>query len=191
MFRRFIPINKLEMFTDKCHEPDGNGGFVANKEHDGQSTEEHRAGIDYIKTVIAEGQKVRPILVADNEDGTFKRLDGFKRAWAALELGEPFIEAFVCSKEEYRRGDRVPFGDTEILCFHGGMPHEKFSLFEGGEKDRPNYEDTIFLYKSPNHYGLRVELSECIHVHFESFGKYRLTLGRKDFEALAEAISKI
>jgi hypothetical protein len=179
------------MFTDRCHEPDGKGGFVANQEHDGQSTEEHRKGIDYIKSVIVEGQKIRPILALDNEDGTFKRLDGFKRAWAAYELGEKFIEAFVCSKEEYRGATFTPYGNSEIRAWHGGMPHEEFGLFEGGEKDRPNYEDTIFLYKSPNHYGLRVELSECIHVHWGDYGKYRLTLGRKDFEALAEIISQI
>lgn len=178
------------MFTDKCHEPDGNGGFVANKEHDGQSTEEHRAGIEFIKGVIKEGQKIRPILVADNEDGTFKRLDGFKRAWALHELNEPFIEALVCTKEEYRRADRIQYEGNEILCFHGGMPHEKFGLFEAGEKPEFSYEETKFLYKSPEGHGLRIEISDCIHIHWSTCGQYRLALGEADFLALAEAISK-
>lgn len=163
-------------------------GFVVNAEADGQTTEEHRAGVDYIKSVLQEGQKVRPILVAEDGYGLYIRLDGFKRYFAHKELGEKFIEAFVCTEDEHRRVEQIPYGDGFIRCEKGGLPKEKFGLFEGEAKEKFNYDDVIFLFKGKD---LRIELDEAIHCHWGEFGRYRLTLGRKDFEALAEVVSKI
>lgn len=189
MRRLFIPLANVDPF-DWMHFPCGDD-FKVDAEADGQTTEQHKEGIEYIKKVIREGQKVRPILVADNEDGTYKRLDGFKRFWAQKELGEKFIEAFVCSAEEFRRTDIIPYGNGEMRCWHGGQPKEEHGLFEGGESESFKYDDVEFLYKSPDGSGLRIEACEAIHIHWGEAGKQRFIVGRKDFEALAEAIAAI
>lgn len=190
MKRLWIPLDSLEIF-DSMHTPDGQGGFIVDVARDGQTTEQHKEGIEFIKSVLQRGQKIRPILVRDNEDGTFTRLDGFKRCMAYLELKERYIEAFVCSKEEYRRAEVFPYGNGEIRAWHGGQEKEQFGLFEGDERPEFDYDSLIFLYKSPNHYGLRIEVCENIQVHWGDYGRYRLSMGRRDFESLAEAVSKI
>lgn len=53
--------------------------------------EEHRKGIDFIKSEIKRGVKIRPILV--NTDG--QRLDGFKRYTAHKELGIDVIDCII------------------------------------------------------------------------------------------------
>lgn len=186
MKRLYIPVSLIDPF-DWMHKPQGDS-FIVDEAADGQTTEQHREGIEYIKTVLLKGQKIRPILVADNDDGTYLRLDGFKRFWAHKELGEEFIEAFVCTPEEFRNTVSIPYGDKEIRCWHGGMPKEDFGLFEGGERADFNYDDVDFLFKGND---LRIEACEAIHIHWGEAGKFRFIVGRKDFEALAEAISKI
>lgn len=188
MKRLWIPLKKTEIFDHMHWMQDGN--LVVDEEKDGQSLEKHLEDIKYIKQVLEEGKKVRPILVRDNEDGTYTRLDGFKRCMAHIELGYPLIEAFVCSQEEYRRSEIYPYANHEIRCWHGGQEKEHLGLFEEGAENM-SYEDTIFLYKSESANGLRIEVAECIHVHWGDCGKYRLALGRKDFEELAKAIISI
>lgn len=189
MKRIIIPLDRIDIY-DEMHQQTADG-FVVDEEKDGQSTEKHKEGVDYIKSVLQNGQKIRPILVLDNEDGSYKRLDGFKRCIAHKELNMPYIEAFVCTQDEYRRADEFPYHNGILKAWHGGQFKEQHGLFEGGERENFNYDETIFLYKSPNHDGLRIEISECIHVHYGAYGRYRLALGRKEFEKLAEAISSI
>ncbi len=189
MIRKWIPIKQLEIF-DSMHFPDGDG-FTVDAAKDGKTTEEHREGIDYIKSVLEKGQKIMPILARDNGDGTFQRLDGFKKCWAHKELGIPYIEAFVCSNEEYGRVAVYPYGKAEIRCYHGGLPKEDYPLFEGGERPDFKYDEVEFLFKSPNHYGLRIEACENLQIHWGDYGRYRLGLGRRDFEELAKAIISI
>ena len=190
MIRKLIPLHSLEIY-DSLHKRSGDG-FEVDEEKDGQTTEAHREGVEYIKSILKEGQKIRPILVLDNEDGTYKRLDGFKRCIAHKELNIPYIEAFVCNQHEYRNAVFTPYHNGEMRAWHGGQEKEIYpSIFEGGERENFNYDDVIFLYKSPNHDGLRIEISDSIHVHYGAYGKNRLALGRKEFTELAKAISKI
>lgn len=156
---------------------------------DGNSTEDHLEGIKYIKSVLEKGAKILPVLVRDNEDGTYLRLDGFKRCLAQKELGYKNIEAFVCSEKEYRDAVIYPYGKYEIRCYHGGQDGDngKLPLFEGGEMEDFDYNKVKFLYKSPDSHGLRIELTECIHVHWGEYGRYRLALGEEDFIHLAKA----
>lgn len=190
MKRIFIPLDKLNIW-DTMHHDNGDGTYTVDKEKDGQDTQQHIDGVNYIKRVLQDGQKTRPILAYDKEDGTYQRLDGFKRARAHQELGYKYIEAYVCSLSDYMSQKRYPLGDSEVVCYHGGLPKEEYGLFEGGEDPTFDYENMKFLYKSPNHYGLRIEVSDCIHVHWGDFGKYRLALGERDFLLLANAVSKI
>lgn len=190
MIRKFIELAKTQVY-DHMHVLQPDGSFIVDAEKDGQTTEQHREGIDYIKKVLQNGQKVMPILVRENSDGTFLRLDGFKRAIAHYELGYKFIEAFVCTQKEYDDASFVEYGKGKMRAWHGGQEKEVYPLLEGEERPEFDYDKQVFLYNSPDPHGLKIEVSDCIHVHWREYGRYRLTLGRKDFEALAEAISKI
>ena len=190
MKRLWIPLDNLEVY-DEMHVLQPDGSFQIDEAKDGQNTQQHIEGIKYIKGVLESGQKIRPILALDNEDGTFTRLDGFKRCMANVELHKAFIEAFVCDQEEYRQRAVIPYHEGEMWCGKGGQEKEQYGLFEGGEKESFDYGAIDFLYKAPNADELRIEACECIHVHFGPSGKWRLDLGRRDFEALAEAISSI
>lgn len=191
MIRKFIPLDKLQIF-DEMHRLDGNS-FIVDQARDGQSTEEHKAGIEYMKSIIQNGQKVLPPLVLEDEYGEYIRLDGFKRCMAMKELGFKNIEAFVCNVEEYRKAEYIPFRNGKMRCWKGGQydddNNQKFPLLQ--ESEQFNYENIDFLFKSPKHDGLRIELCEGIHVHWGEYGKNRLMLGRNDFIKLAEAIAKI
>lgn len=188
MKRIFIPLKDTEIY-DEFHMKDGDS-FVVNEKLDGNTTEYHKEGIEVIKGVLEGGSKVRPILVWD-DDGTYRLLDGFKRARSHLELGHENIEAYVCSYEEYAGRREFETEEGQMRCYKGGQPFEKFGLFEGGEhKDSVDYGTTRFLYKDDSKpHGLRIELSECIHVHWGEYGKYRLALGERDFLELAKAIT--
>lgn len=191
MRRLFIPLDRLDIY-DEAHELQPDGSFIVDEKKDGKSTEDHLKGIEYIKSVIKEGKKTMPVLVVDNDNGTYTRLDGFKRCIAYKESGYKNIEAFVCDLEEYANQKRIPFLNGEMICFKGGQPKEIYSLFEGKQTGEEfDYDKITFLYKSENPSGLRIEIDENIHVHFGEYGKHRLTLGRKDFINLAEAIIKI
>lgn len=189
MKRTWIPISSIEAFDDFHFKTDN--GWDVNVAKDGQTKEQHEEGIKYIKGVLQNGQKVRPILVAEDGYGTYTRLDGFKRLMAHTELGEKHIEAFVCTEEERRGETEYPYENFKIRCGKGGQPKEYFSLQENGAMEKQEYEKIVFLYKSPNPAGLRIEFDECIHVHWGEYGKYRLSLGRRDFDALAKAVSLI
>lgn len=160
---------------------------------DGQTTEKHIEGIDYIKQVLLSGQKVMPVLVKDTGDGTYLRLDGFKRCLAHIAAGRKYVEAFVVNSDEYGRAIEFKADGYNMRAWHGGQDGDngKLPLFEGGEKPNFNYDEVKFLFKSPNPAGLRIELCEAVHIHWNEFGKYRLTLGSEDFKELANAVKSI
>ncbi len=190
MRRQFLDLRNCEL-QDDMHRFNADGSFTVDVEKDGKTTEEHREGIEYIKKVLINGQKIRPILVRDNEDGTYQRLDGFKKAMAMKELNYQYVEAYICSMKEYEDARIYPLGTGEIRCWHGGLEKEQHGLFEGGEQPEFDYEKQGFLYKSDDPAGLRIEVSDAIHVHWSTCGQYRLALGERDFLALAEALAKV
>lgn len=193
MKRKFISLEKLEIY-DAMHQKSGDS-FIVDAEKDGQTTEDHKKGIEYIKAIILQGQKVLPPLVAEIMEGEYVRLDGFKRCMAFKELGFTMIEAFVCDRFEYDHADYIPFRNGKMRCWKGGqfddLNGRRFPLLEGNEKKEFKYEDLHFLYKSSSGSGLRIELCEAVHIHWGEVGKNRLILGRTDFIKLAQAISKI
>lgn len=184
MIRKFIPLDKTEIY-DEMHQLQEDGSFIVDEAKDGQSTEKHLEGIKYIKSVLAEGKKIMPILVLDNEDGTYIRLDGFKRCIAYKELGYNVVEAFVCSQEEYRRALFAPFRNSQMRAWKGGQFKEDYGLHDG------YVEDEKILFWRGKIDGLRIEAAENIQVHWGEYGRYRFSLGRRDFDLLAKAIMKL
>ncbi len=176
------------------HMKDGDS-FVVDEKKDGQTTEQHKEGTEYIKNIIRNGQKILPPLVYENILGEYIRLDGFKRCIAFKELGFKIIEAFVCTQWEYDHAEYIPFRNGKMRCWKGGQFDDtnnvRFPLLEENETEKFNYDEVKFLYKSPDHFGLRIEMCEAVHIHFGDYGKNRIILGRNDFLKLAEAISKI
>ena len=85
MKRFYIPLNRIEIYDD-MHKLQPDGSFTVDKEKDGRSTEDHLKDIEYIKSVLREGKKIMPVLVVDNADGSYTRLDGFKRCISYKEL---------------------------------------------------------------------------------------------------------
>ncbi len=191
MKRKFISLSKLQIFDD-LHKQNG-ADFEVDEKKDGQTTQQHREGIEYIKTIIKNGQKVLPPLVVEIMEDDYRRLDGFKRCMAFKELGFESIEAFVCTRDEYDHADYIPYRNGKMRCWKGGQYDDtnnvRFPLLEEDEKF--DYNKLKFLYKSPNGDGLRIELCEGIHIHWGEVGKNRIIVGRNDFIKLATAISKI
>lgn len=75
--RTWIPIDDIQPYD---------AGHRCMAEDD-----EHREGIEYVKSVMQSGERIRPILVSTNG----QRLDGFKRYMAHKELGLKEIECIV------------------------------------------------------------------------------------------------
>jgi len=190
MKRRWLKLDDIEIY-DEFHYQSGDS-FEVNVQLDGNTTQYHKDGIEKIKKVLESGSKILPILVYEKLEGGYKLLDGFKRSMAHREREQGLIEAFVCSEEEYMNSREYDLWGKRIRCYKGGLPHETFGLYEGAEQEGTDYAGTTFLYKDDNKpHGLRIEVSECIHVHWGEYGRYRLALGRRDFEELARAIMKI
>lgn len=175
MKREFIPLEKLDIYDQFHYQTDD--GFAVNEALDGHTTEYHKQGIEIVKNVLADGKKVRPIVVIKKDD-RYSLLDGFKRSRAHIESGFSLIEAFVCDNIDERG---ICLGETR--CFKGGQ--SEMGLFEN------EAEKEDILYWSGDTEKLRIEMSENIHVHWGAFGKYRLALSKEEFKQLAEAISTI
>ena len=102
-------------------------------------------------------------------------------------LGLKYIEAFICSQAEYKDAVFVPFLDKQMRAWKGGQAHEDYKLFEGCEGPDSTYDKVKFLYKGEH---LRIEVCECLHIHFGELGRYRIELGRRDFLLIADALEK-
>jgi len=170
--------------------------FKANNKHgfdvlkgDGQSLEQHIRGIKYIEGVIRGGQKTTPILV---ERGTnaYKLLDGFKRYMAFRKIGSPVVECFVVNAGEVAVKAQFIYMGLTMEATLGGQSyfHTRIPLIEGKDTTaEPGLEDIDTLYHGEH---IRIEYSECFHVHWGPNGRYRLRMGMKDFMALAEAFEQ-
>lgn len=191
MIRKFIALKDIEIYDD-FHYQSGNS-FEVNVEKDGNTTEYHKEGIKSIKGVLKKGAKILPILVYEQDEGYFILLDGFKRCMAHLELSKRLIEAFVVDFIEYNGRVFIDYNGKKMRAWKGGQPYEEWGLFEGEEhEDSAEYQTQKFLYKDDNKpHGLRIEMSECIHVHWGEYGRYRLAVSEREFKELAEAVSKI
>lgn len=191
MKRRWIPIKHIQIF-DEFHYQVGDS-FEVNVEKDGNTTEYHKEGIKYIKNILEGGSKVLPVLVYEQDTDDYILLDGFKRTIAHRELGRELIEAFIVDFVEYNGRVFIDVDGKQLRAWKGGQPYEEWGLFEGGEtKDSVDYQNQRFLYKDDSKpHGLRIELSECIHIHWGEFGRYRLAVDKEEFKKIAEAISSI
>jgi len=185
MIRKFISLDELEIFDGVMHIQRVDDTWFVDEEKDGQNTEKHIEGINFIKEILIAGKKTMPILAYEKDEGGYVRLDGFKRCIAHKELGYKTIEAFVCTEQEYIEQKRIPYLNSEMLCFKGGQFKEEFPLLEGNSKEEK------ILYWNGDVNGLRIEAAENIQVHFGLYGKYRIALGRRDFLELARAIISI
>lgn len=183
MIRQFIKLDNLQIY-DEFHMQDGDS-FKVNVALDGNTTEYHVEGIKIIKDVLEKGVKILPILVYESGE-RYYLLDGFKRCIAHKELDSTLIEAFVCTFQEYKEKAAIPLGNKVMVAYKGGQNYEVFGLYEGNA----GKEDEI-LYWNGDVEGLRIEFAENIQIHWSSYGRYRLSLGDKEFIQLAEAISKI
>lgn len=179
MKRQWIKLSELDIY-DKFHYQSGDS-FEVNKELDGNDTEYHKKGIEVIKQILADGKKVRPILVVRNGE-RYSLLDGFKRSRAHIESGYTLIEAFVCEECDPRGLDPEL---KEMRCCKGGQPFETFGIHEG------KVEKEEILYWSGDVEKLRIEFAENIHVHWGAYGKNRLSLSMDEFKELAEALAHI
>lgn len=191
MIRKFIQLNDLQIYDD-FHYKVGDS-FEVNQELDGNTTAYHKEGIEVIKRVLNKGAKILPILVYEENPGDYILLDGFKRSKAHLELHYSVIEAFVVDFVEYNGRVPIEYNGKKMIAYKGGQPYEEWGLFEGEEnEDSVDYQTQKFLYKDDNKpHGLRIEMSECIHVHWGEYGRYRLAMSEREFKELAEAVSKI
>ncbi len=61
----------------------------------GTLQQEHINGINFVKSLIAQSKKIRPIAITTVAPGKYKRMDGFKRYWAFKELGYTEIECYI------------------------------------------------------------------------------------------------
>lgn len=194
MRREFVPIEKIELYTELekrggksgCHYPDEHGNLIrVNKKRDGKTLEQHLEGIEFFCKLAKDGVKIFPPLLLRLPNGRFKELDGFKRICGMKKAGVKIIEAFVGEKEDH--GKAFNYDGKKMVCRRGGQPYTRFnSPVEYGEdpKQETKYGKIINLFVG---HELKIEYRENIHIHWGPKGRNRLALGRRDFDLLAEA----
>lgn len=182
--REYVWIDKIN-YWGGCHKLI-DGKLWVDEARDGKSTQDHLEGIEYLKNLINDGVKLFPVLLKDNLDGTYEKLDGFKRILAHKKAGCVIIEAFVCSPDDM--GQETEYNGLKMRLWGGG---QNFKIFtnpvEYGESiEQKNNDGKIdILYSSSN---IQIEYRENIHLHFGNKGKYRLCLGQSDFQELCRGV---
>lgn len=192
--REFVQIDKIDLYTKAeiegkrgYHFPDEHGELIRVGPLDGKSLEDHLEGIEYFRRLAARGTKILPPLVQRIKNGRFKELDGFKRIMGQKKAGTLLIECFVCDPED--RGKKFRYDGKVITCKRGGQHYKHFtSPVEYGEdcETQKRGGKIIYLYKNDTEQ-FRLEYRENIHLHWGKAGRYRLALGRRDFDILADA----
>lgn len=102
---KHIPLTQINTFDDdhiRFSEL-----FVV-KPFESLATTQHRFMIEFIKTQLQHGRKIRPILVKQIDGITYQRLDGFCRLWAYKELGRTEIPCYI-GDEKGGQSDLSPF----------------------------------------------------------------------------------
>ena len=190
MIRKWCLTSEVNPFSFMHFRSDNEYGFDVRAGNDGQSLEEHVNGIKYIEGVIKGGQKTTPILV---EEGTneYKLLDGFKRYMAIKHIGNPVVECFVVTPEEVAVKKQFKYMGLTMEAVLGGQSYfdTRIPLIEGKDTvSEPGLEQIDTLYHGEH---IRIEYSECFHLHFGDHGKYRLKLGMGDFIAFCESFAEV
>lgn len=92
-----------------------------NGHRPGEMNKEHREGIEICKKLIADGKRIRPILIT--KDGII--IDGHKRYWAQKESGLKEIEAIVDPDWV------ITLGKDKMMYILGGQFRMPFDIQEG------------------------------------------------------------
>jgi hypothetical protein len=188
--RKFVPLKKISLhkkqeirsspefdFNKSCHILEPDGTFTVNIKKDGKDLKSHLEGIKQIKQELLKGNKIMPPLVFEKPDGTYEKLDGFKRLKAYTELNYENVEVITCT---------IPGEKLDCMeCRQGGQHYTKYpNLLEGNEGVRPR--DTVLSRAKAGN--LRLELRENIHMHWGDKGRWRIVMGRRDFLEFSKAI---
>lgn len=104
---KFIPISQIKTFDD---DHISFGELFIVKPFDSLATLQHRSVIEFIKTQLQHGRKIRPILVRQSGSSadSYERLDGFCRLWAYKELGRKEIPC-ILGTDKGGQSDLSPF----------------------------------------------------------------------------------
>jgi hypothetical protein len=131
MKRELVDLKKIS-YWGGCHTLNPDGSFSVREK--GKGLKDHLDGIKFFKQLIIDGINIIPPLVERKPDGSFNKLDGFKRIKAYNELGIEKIEVFVCEPKD--RGKSFTFNGKNMICKPGGQTYKVF-------KDPKEYEGDI------------------------------------------------
>jgi hypothetical protein len=191
MIRKHVYTGEVNPYSFMHFKADNDAGFDVRADNDGQTLEEHITGIDYIASVIMDGHKITPILVEEVAEGRYRLLDGFKRYMAQKKLRKPVVECFVVTSSEVDIKRQYKYLGLTMEAVMGGQSYfdTRIPLIEGKDTvSEPSLEQIDTLYHGEH---IRIEYSECFHLHWGDHGKYRLKLGMKDFMDLCDAFAEV
>jgi len=191
MIRKWVNTSEVNAFGHMHFQSDNEYGFDVREEDDGQSLEDHVAGIRFIQSVIESGRKTTPILVEEVAEGHYRLLDGFKRYMALEGLKRPIVEVFCVTPEEVSAKKQYTYLGLTMEATLGGQSyfHTRIPLIEGKDDiSEPTLDEIDTLYHGEH---IRLEYSECFHIHYGEHGKYRLKMGKTDFMALCDAFAEV
>ena len=98
----FLPIESIEIYDPGHFETELEWRQYDMRHPDRDDNYDyHYIGIERVKKGLREGKTMRPIAVVKQEDNAkpYRRIDGFKRVIAVMELGEREVPAYIFSDE--------------------------------------------------------------------------------------------
>lgn len=189
--REFVKMEDIDLYTKGelagtakcCHFPDEDGNLVRVGKSDGKSLERHLEGIEFFSQLYKNGVKIFPPLLLKRRNGRYQERDGFKRLMGMKKAGAQLVEAFTYEAKD--EGKYFKYEDFLICCRRGGMPTKKMRPVEYGEdwNQEKGCGKILNLYVGKS---IKLEYRENIHLHTKHL---RISLGRRDFDLLAEAFA--